>query len=189
MALKKLPYKNINELIQKNLPDEDDQHTVNLSRLLQPSRRRGWLTKTELEMICRWKSPRAIRLIQSNHAATIRKVTKAAFQVKDETEKMRLLTLLKGVSIPMASAVLTLLYPKRYGVIDIRVWQILHQMKIVETNKRGTAFRVAEWVELLVLLRKLSKQFGQSVRLIEYSIFLAHQRHQVGTLYQTLKND
>jgi hypothetical protein len=42
----------------------------------------------------------------------------------------------KGVSVPMASALLTLLDPKRYGVIDIRVWQLLHRMGTSEEGYR-----------------------------------------------------
>jgi hypothetical protein len=36
----------------------------------------------------------------------------------------------------MASALLTLLDPKRYGVIDIRVWQLLHRMGTSEEGYR-----------------------------------------------------
>jgi len=42
----------------------------------------------------------------------------------------------KGVSVPMASALLTLLDPKRYGVIDIRIWQLLHRMGTSEEGHR-----------------------------------------------------
>ena len=38
------------------------------------------------------------------------------------------LTALSGVSAPMASAILTLTNPRRYGVIDIRAWKVLFRL-------------------------------------------------------------
>jgi hypothetical protein len=41
---------------------------------------------------------------------------------------MEHLLALDGVSVPVASAILTLLDPRRYGVLDIRAWQMLSML-------------------------------------------------------------
>ena len=115
------PYDNIaallaNELIRKDTPD-----TLELIRDLRVVRRRGHLTKREFLAICRWKSPRAIRHYLKNSPARIRRQSAAALAARSERARFEALTALDGVGAPMASAILTLTNPRRYGVIDIRV--------------------------------------------------------------------
>ena len=50
---------------------------------------------------------------------------------------MEHLLALDGVSVPVASAILTLLDPRRYGVLDIRAWQLLYAMQGVDANPAG----------------------------------------------------
>src|SRR5262245_65837734 len=95
---------------------------------LRAARERGYLTAAELEAVCRWKSPRAIHLIRSNAPRRVRALTGRALRARGERQRLEALTELRGVSVPMASALLTLLDPRRYGVLDIRVWQFLHEV-------------------------------------------------------------
>jgi hypothetical protein len=141
MPLRELPWKSIDQLIKTNLSTEEWEKAVLLTKNLNSARKRGWLTRDDLIAIGYWKSPRAIKHIKSNHYATIKKVTQNAFKTKSESSKIKELTTLSGVSLPMASAILTLTNPKRYGVIDIRVWEILYKMGVVDCNPKGTNFR------------------------------------------------
>ena len=50
---------------------------------------------------------------------------------------MELLTSLAGVSVPVASAILTLIDPRRYGVLDIRVWQLLVALGVMDGKPAG----------------------------------------------------
>ena len=120
MALTKIPYNQLSPLLEAHLSKDEDEKTDNLIRQLLPARRRGYLTPAELEAICRWKSPRAIKLIRSNKPWLIRRVTQQALSTRSERQRLSKLLTLKGVSVPMASAILMVLDPSRYGVIDIR---------------------------------------------------------------------
>lgn len=187
MAVLKLKYKTLGDLLKKNISKTEDDSTALLIKFLKPSKIRGWLNKDELVMICKWKSARAIRHIESNHPKTIKKLTKSAFATRSEELKIEELTKLKGVSIPMASAILMLTNPKRYGVIDIRVWEIMFEMGIMKTNSRGINFNFKEWYRLLVIMRHYSKKLNVTVRDIERTIFEVHKNHQTGLLYAKLK--
>src|SRR5262245_27968089 len=131
MALKKVPYASVTPLIRDYLSTEEWQETAIVMKQLRPVKERGYFTLADLEVVCRWKSPRALHYIRSNTAAEIRRVTKQALATRSERQRLEALTRLRGVSVPMASAALTLLQPQRYGVIDIRVWQLLHAVGAV----------------------------------------------------------
>ena len=156
MPLKKLPYIALEPLIVENLSTIEDHLTLELIKRLRQTRRRGWLTKDELVDICYWKSPRAIRHIKSNRTGTIKRLTQIAFRSRSEQTKIVEFTKLKGVSVPMASAILMLTNPKRYGVIDIRVWEVLHSIGTMQTNSRGVNFNFKEWYRYLIILRHYS---------------------------------
>lgn len=188
MPLKKIPYDNLESLLIDNLSDEEDLKTQVLIDELKTAKKRKCLEKEELERICRWKSPRAINLIRSNNEVSINDITKEAFHTRSEKQKMLLLTTLRGVSVPMASAILMLLNPTRYGVIDIRVWEIFYQLGVVSTNQKGTNFNWNEWYQYLVVLRYFAKKLNVKARDIERTIFNVHKYFQEGNLYSNLTN-
>ncbi len=97
---------------------------------------------------------------------------------------MSLLTSLRGVSVPMASAILTLVDPKRYGVLDIRVWQLLFAMNSVRTNPRGAGFNFKNWYHYLRKLRDHAREMGISARTVERTLFEYHRKVQQGKLYE-----
>jgi thermostable 8-oxoguanine DNA glycosylase len=102
-----------------------------------------------------------------------------------ETERMELLITLRGVRVPVASSILTLLFPEKYGVIDIRVWQVLHQYGLVVPNARGRNLTVRQWLEYLRIVRELADKCGTTPRIVDRSLFELHRSQQQGTLYRT----
>ena len=80
-----------------------------------------------------------------------------------------------------------MLEPERYGVIDIRVWQLLHAMGAVEGNARGAGFTFDQWLRFLRVIRDLAAQLDVSARTVERTLFAAHRERQVGTLYRASK--
>lgn len=157
--------------------------TADLIKSLRHVKREKVLTKRELIAICRWKSPRAIRHIKANHPATVRRLTLKVFSTRSEQKRIEYLTKLRGVSLPMASAILTLVDPKRYGVIDIRVWQLLFAINSVRKNPKGIGFTFKNWYNYLCKLRYHAKELGVSVRAVERTLFYYHREIQVGVLY------
>ena len=95
-----------------------------------------------------------------------------------------MLTSLHGVSIPTASAILTLIDPQNYGVIDIRVWQVLYLYGSVKDRPDGTNFDFNNWYNYLMKLRYYAKKFKVSARKIEKTIFIHHKEIQIGNLYK-----
>ncbi len=122
-------------------------------------------------------------LLESNNPSIIRKLTRLALTTQSERRRIEALTELKGVSLPMASAILMLVDPKRYGVIDIRVWQLLYMMKFVRSNPRGAGFNFKHWYHYLRILRYHAKENGVTARNIERTLFLCHKKLQKGNLY------
>jgi hypothetical protein len=184
MALKKIPFRNVSALLKQHLSTEEDVKTAALIRELLPARLRSYLTREELEKVCRWKSPRAIRLIKHNSAVRVRAATRLALATRSERRRLEALRTLDGVSVPMASAILTLLNPRRYGVIDIRVWQLLYALGEVTKKPSGMGFDFNNWYQFLMKLRYFAKKLRVGARDIERSLFFAHQANQKGTLYQ-----
>ena len=184
MPVKPLPYASLEPLLRDHWVAAEDPGTAELIERLRPARTRGYLTRGELERVCRWKSPRSIALVLENTAPKIRRCTGAALRTVDERERLGALLQLRGVSVPSASAVLTILEPERYGVIDIRVWQLLHAIGAVEGNARGAGFTHDQWLRFLHVVRDLASRLETSARAVERSLFAAHVAHQDGLLYR-----
>ena len=178
-----LPYKQLRVLIRDHLVLREDPDTASLIRELRQARKRGYLKPAELERICRWKSARAIHHIKKNSATRVRTATGRALATQSERRRLEALMSLDGVSVAMASAILTLLNPRRYGVIDIRVWQLLHGMGAVTKNPSGVGFSFDHWHQFLMIVRQFAEEFHVSARDIERSLFSVHQAYQKGTLY------
>jgi hypothetical protein len=187
MGLKNIPYQTASLLIRDCLSTEEGEETVDLIRRFRPVRARGYLTRSELEAVCLWKSARAIQHIRSNSPSQIRTATRRALSTRSERRRLEELMLLRGVSVPMASSILMLVDPRRYGVIDIRVWQLLHAIGAVTKKPAGVGFGFNDWYEFLLILRHFAKKFNVNARDIERTLFSAHQKYQKGRLYATSK--
>ncbi len=159
-------------------PKDETKKTILLMKKIKTAKKRGYLTKGELKQICRWKSARVINRIKKNSYSKINKITNKAFREKNEKKKMELLISLSGVHIPMASAILMFYNPKRYGVIDVRVWLFLYKLKVVKSNPDGRGFTIKEWIEYLNLLRKYSKLYKVKPRDIERTIWVKGKNYQ-----------
>src|SRR5262249_4919436 len=155
MALKKLLFPNVTVLLKRHLSTEENPNTAALIRELRQARVRGYLTRQELEKVCRWKSARAIHLVKRNSATRVRAATRQALATRRERPRLQALRTLDGVDVPMASAILMLLNPRRYGVIDIRVWQLLYAFGEVTKKSSGVGFNFKNWYQFLMKLRYL----------------------------------
>ncbi len=183
MPLKPVPYRSLRALLRRELLTEEHAGTAVLIRRLAHVKATGGFTRTEFLAMCRWKSPRSRRHYERNSAGTIRRVSRAVLAARSERERMSRLIALPGVSVATASAILTLIDPRRYGVLDIRCWQILFSIRSVAGNKRGRAFTVSQWEQYLERLRGHARALDVSARMIEYTLFHCHRKLQRGRLY------
>jgi hypothetical protein len=176
-------HRSLGFVLRKDQIVDEDPPTAKIIRRLRHARIDKELSRGEFLDICYWKSPRSIRRCERNSARCIEQASRNVFSTQSEERKIELLTGLDGVSIPTASAILTLTHPKDYGVIDIRVWKLLHDLGWVRSNPRGLGFTFQHWYHYLQILRYHAKHLGVSVRLVELTLFKYHQRHQTGSLY------
>ena len=184
MPVKRIKYVSLRQLLRHELIADEDPGTENLIRRLGHIKRARGFSRDEFLAMCRWKSPRAMGKCRRNSAATIRRISRAALATRSEQKRMNLLTSLRGVSVPTASAILTLVDPKRYGVLDIRVWQLLCAMDSVRTNPRGVGFNFKNWYHYLRKLRDHAREIGVSARTVERTLFEYHRTVQQGKLYE-----
>ena len=88
--------------------------------------RNGEHTLANLEAIVRWKSERAVQILIANSTEKIRKSLATAANPASATDvAVRALLDLQGVDIPIASAILSAIFPERYTVLDFRALEAL----------------------------------------------------------------
>ena len=183
MPLRPVPYRSLRALLRRELVTEEHAGTAVLIRRLAHVQRTGRFTRAEFLAMCRWKSPRSRRHYERNTPGAIRRVSSAVLATRSERERMTRLIELPGVSVATASAILTLIDPSRYGVLDIRCWQLLFSIRSVAGNARGRAFTVSQWEQYLQRLRGHARALSVSARMIEYTLFHYHRKLQRGRLY------
>lgn len=144
-----------------------------LSTALQ-SRHPFYLTSAEFDKVLRWKLRsqycRQMELRKSNTEETIKTLTSLAFSLTHSDPdngldlKLGILCLLKGVGVPVASAILALSYPEKYTVIDYRVWR-----QVFGENK-GT-FSISDYKKYLQRVRELAIELGWKVQEVDQAIW------------------
>ncbi|MBU2471657.1 MAG: hypothetical protein KKF20_04550 [Bacteroidetes bacterium] len=179
----KKEYSNIQELIGNELLRREHGPTRELIARLRNIRRQGYFTKSQFLQMCHWKGPRPLKHYKSNSEDLVVLVSKKVLATEYEKRRIELLSSLKGVSIPVASAILMLIDPKKYGVIDIRVWQLLYLYGSVKTKPDGKNFSIANWYTYLMKIRYFASRFNASARQIERTLFEYHKTIQEGNLY------
>jgi hypothetical protein len=178
MGLKNLEYETLVDLLDHEEAAKEDPQTMKIIRRLQHVKPDQELSRGEFLDICYWKSTRSIRRCERNSATAIELTSQKVLSTRSEKRKIELLTALHGVSVPTASAILTLTDPDNYGVIDIRVWQLLHALKSVQSNARGQGFTFEHWYRYLKILRHHAKRLKRPVRIVELTLFKFHQQRQ-----------
>jgi hypothetical protein len=99
--------------------------------------RNGDYSLANVEAIVRWKSERVVHYLIANSNEKIKRVLAVAASPEATTEAaVKALLELHGVDIPMASAILTAIFPERYTVLDLRALEALgharHDVKFYE---------------------------------------------------------
>jgi thermostable 8-oxoguanine DNA glycosylase len=176
-------YQNLTYLVKDNLNLTETGEARKLMNQLGDVPLKGFFTKQQFYDVVMWKSPRPKKHYLSNSEDEIINISKLVLNSDSDDEKIGLLTSLKGVSIPVASSLLTIINPKEYGIIDIRVWQLLFLYNEVKTKPRGQGFNLEDYKNYLSILRKYSRIFDVGVRDIERTLFFYHKKIQEGKLY------
>ena len=145
-------------------------------------RERGYLTLSEFTRLAKLKSSQGMHHIALNEPHIVEAITRIAFspQLEDERVRIGLLTSLRGVDIPRASALLCWTHPDKWPVIDRRAWTTLNHLGFVRTNvrlERGSAKQVMraysskEWVDYVSLVKSASAAIGWSAMEIDQWLY------------------
>jgi thermostable 8-oxoguanine DNA glycosylase len=138
------------------------------------------LTADLFDEILRWKlatqygRQRAYRA--QNTDEIIHEVTRLALNIahKDEDYELELrvtiLTSLRGVGVPVASAVLALVYPENYAVIDFRVWR-----QIFGENRN--TFSIGDYKRYMKEIRRLASELDWPCQEVDHAIWEYDRRH------------
>jgi thermostable 8-oxoguanine DNA glycosylase len=167
----------------RNIPDSEDERTLELFRQFKSLNMQAFLTKKQLLDILKWKSPRPLRFYIENSEQSVKEITSLAFATKNENLKIHILTALTGVNYPAASAILMFYDRSKFPVLDIRVWQQLHKAKLVDTNSRGQNFSLQQWEKYLSVIRMLAEDLHLSARQVEKRIFDYDRKTRKDNLY------
>lgn len=133
-----------------------------------------YLTLSEFDEILKWKLRsqygRQKEFRSENSEEIVRLVTQAAFAAKHKNEdyelelKINLLCSLRGVGIPVASAILTLPFPEDYCVIDFRNWRQIF-------NNEQRSFSLNDYKRYIKQIRTLSNELGWTVQETDQAIW------------------
>jgi len=100
----------------------------------------------------------------------IRVVTGAALSIEHPDEdyeielRLGILCTLRGVGVPVASAILALVFPERYAVIDFRGWRHVF-------GEERTTFSVSDYKRYLREIQRLSLELGWPVQEVDLAIW------------------
>ena len=90
--------------------------------------RYGEHTLNNIETIVRWKCERVVPVLISNSGEKVRKaLAVAASPDTPLKDAVAALTALRGIDLPLASAILTAIFPERYTVMDYHALETLGQ--------------------------------------------------------------
>ena len=107
--------------------EEKDYRFGSISAQFQ---QRGRIHRDELRKIGRWKAGgRVDHHLKQNNPTFVEQRSSVAFQATGNEKKIEALTELKGVSVPVASTILTMFDPTNHAVVDYRAFRALGAAK------------------------------------------------------------
>lgn len=159
--------------------DDQERKVGLLIQDLKSARERRYLTADELYRIARIKSTRRAEQARKNLTDEVAELTKCAFTVSSPVAAVAILTALRGVGVPTASAILAWTFPTRFGVIDRRAWAALQKFKVVpESAEPKTAFSFSDWrsyhEQITEIAAEASQVIGQTINPQAIDLWLYH---------------
>ena len=120
----------------------------------------GYLTKTQLEQLVRWKLPRQLSNIRKNAKGLIVETTRAAFKTKNVSDSIDHLSKLKGVRVSIGSAILHLYHKDDYPIYD------QHALRAI-----GEPQEESIWESYVEFCRKVAKDNKVDMRTLDRALY------------------
>ena len=169
------------KLVKLSVSSGDFQETLQLKKEINKvlkGREAPYLTATDLNQILRWKLDKQYHRSKQQREINIDEVvipiTRACFSIRSvdknyEIElKLKTLTTLRGVAIPLASAILAICYPDNFVVIDNLLWKLIYE-------EEKSSFTVNDYLKFLSFFSSLSQHTQRSLQDTEHLLWLYQQ--------------
>jgi hypothetical protein len=144
--------------------------------------RQRWLSAYDLFSIARWKANRAISKVASSlvHISgsgleqTSRELTQDIFKACDDHERFLVASGKWKLRLPMASAILTVLFPDAFTVYDVRACEFLGDF----SNLADKANLVSRWQRYVAFVDAVKRSTPANLSLRDKDRYLwARSRH------------
>lgn len=139
----------------------------------QRFRERHTLEPYDFFAIVTWKSNRSKTKIKTglvNAKKTVKSLMQAVWQARNQQDRVKVLSDVYGIGLPIASAILAVCYPEEFTVLDERAWNVLKKLSIdglpphYPQNPQG-------YIQYCEVCRKLAKQANLSLRDLDRALW------------------
>ena len=131
----------------------------------------GFYSKPNFLALCEWKSPRIRKYVAKNTDSLIRVVTQAALTTNHERFRVEVLTLLRGVSWPVASVLLHFGSTDSYPILDFRaLWSL--------GISAPATYDYDLWAAYTHYCRQLANECGVTMRVLDRALWQYSKEHQ-----------
>jgi hypothetical protein len=162
---------------------EEGRADALIEREVAPTVRRArFFTRDDLLTLGTWKSRRSGPLLAGNPAAFVEEVTRIALApATGERLRIEILTLLRGVGWPTASAILHWSHEDRYPVLDFRALEALGQDVRDHRGQPdiGCACNFAFWWDYVVFCRREAARHRVSLRELDRALWQLSSSRQL----------
>jgi len=158
----------IRELAERYGTPDDDAEVLALGALV---RERGSLTRDELLLFGRWKSPRIIGHLEANDPEVIPEIARFALSARTEHCRIEPLLSLRGVGWPMASVILHFCHRDPYPILDFRA---LWSLGVEEPPDYTLEF----WLAYTRACRRLADEHRVSMRVLDQALWQYSKENQ-----------
>ena len=138
----------------------------NVTKLVKQVRKRGYLRRSELITVGKWKSPRSAGSIDNNERLFVKEVTRFALSTKCDRAAIESLTILDGVGEPTASVILHFFHKRDYPILDFRA---LWSVSLIDGDKYNYSY--ALWLEYVNFCREQAADAGVSMRILDRALW------------------
>lgn len=168
---------------------EEDLYNKGLEEELQKKfNRNGYVTKTDLISITKWKfqgrligrQKRVLKYIERNSESDIKEKSSKAFSITEDNKRLNLLSApnILGVGNALSSVILSFFDPQNYGILDIHAWRELFGKEpnnIFSSKEQAIIF--------FTKIREISKNLGLPCREIEKALFKKNLDESKNNIY------
>ncbi|MDP3259519.1 MAG: hypothetical protein Q8M34_02895 [Thermodesulfovibrionales bacterium] len=147
-----------------------DAHLIAQNNVIQQQR---YFTRGQLLELCRWKSPRAAPKAEINSEDFVKEVSRISLETENEELRIKVLTLLNGVSWPVASALLHFYVSNNYPILDVRaLWSLRCEVRQHQYN-----FNL--WSQYVNCCRATATEAGITIRLLDKALWQYSKEHHI----------